>query len=214
MMTPAPGHGRLRASHADREQVVDVLKTAFVQGRLTQDELDVRVGQALAARTYAELAALTADLPSGPDRATPPSPAAAPSPEVVPSPAAAPAPARARNRSANMAVKSGAGAIGAVILVVSGTVLALGQPVAAAAALAMFITVLAAVAAGFVAALIAMAVKIESRHQNRSRGQLPPGPASGASGASGPARPRPSSADPARTHRRRPPESLVVWPAS
>jgi hypothetical protein len=25
-MTPAPGHGRLRASHADREQVVDVLK--------------------------------------------------------------------------------------------------------------------------------------------------------------------------------------------
>ena len=37
-------HGRLRASRADREQVVDVLKAAFVQGRLTKAELDLRVG--------------------------------------------------------------------------------------------------------------------------------------------------------------------------
>ena len=57
--------GQLRASHADREYVVDTVKTAFVQGRLTKDELDVRVGQVLAARTYADLAALTADLPGG-----------------------------------------------------------------------------------------------------------------------------------------------------
>jgi hypothetical protein len=47
------GRGRWRASHADREQVVGALKAAFVQGRLTADELDERVGQALAARTYA-----------------------------------------------------------------------------------------------------------------------------------------------------------------
>ena len=58
-------HGYLRASHADREHVIDVLKDAFAQGRLTRGELDVRVGQTLASRTYADLAALTADLPAG-----------------------------------------------------------------------------------------------------------------------------------------------------
>jgi hypothetical protein len=42
--------------------VVGLLKAAFVQGRLTKDELDGRLSRALAARTYAELAALTADL--------------------------------------------------------------------------------------------------------------------------------------------------------
>jgi hypothetical protein len=55
--------GRMRASHADREQVIDVLKVAFVQGRLAKDGFDQRVGQALASRTVAELAALTADVP-------------------------------------------------------------------------------------------------------------------------------------------------------
>jgi DNA-binding PadR family transcriptional regulator len=54
-----------RASDADREHVIDMLKAAFVQGRLTRDELDVRVGQALASRTYAGLGALTADIPAG-----------------------------------------------------------------------------------------------------------------------------------------------------
>lgn len=61
----AGGHGRLRASRADRERVIELLKVAFVQDRLTQDELDTRVGLALASRTYADLAELTADLPSG-----------------------------------------------------------------------------------------------------------------------------------------------------
>jgi hypothetical protein len=64
----APGaaaHGRFLASHTDREQVVDTLKAAFVEGRLTKDELDARAGQAFAARTYADLAALTADIPAG-----------------------------------------------------------------------------------------------------------------------------------------------------
>ena len=59
------GHGRLRASHADREHVLDVLKAAFVHGLLTKDEFDIRVGQTFASRTYAELAALTADIPAG-----------------------------------------------------------------------------------------------------------------------------------------------------
>ena len=54
----------LRASRADRERVIDLLKAAFVQGRLDRDEFDERVGQALASRTYRELAAITADLPA------------------------------------------------------------------------------------------------------------------------------------------------------
>jgi hypothetical protein len=66
------GHVHLRASHADRERVVDALKTAFVQGRLTKDEFDARLGQALASRTNAELASLTFDLPAGLASAPPP----------------------------------------------------------------------------------------------------------------------------------------------
>ncbi len=62
----AAGRGHMRASQADREQVIDTLKAAFVQGRLTKDELDQRAGQAFASKTYAELAALYADLPAGP----------------------------------------------------------------------------------------------------------------------------------------------------
>jgi hypothetical protein len=54
----------LRASRADRERVIGLLKAAFVEGRLARDEFDTRVGQALASRTYAELAAVTADIPA------------------------------------------------------------------------------------------------------------------------------------------------------
>ena len=64
----------VRASHADREQVIDVLKAAFVQGRLAKDELDLRLGRVLASRTYADLSALTADLPVRLTRAEPPEP--------------------------------------------------------------------------------------------------------------------------------------------
>ena len=59
----AGARGQLRTSRADREQAIDVLKAAFVQGRLTKDELDQRVGHVLASRTYAELGALTSDIP-------------------------------------------------------------------------------------------------------------------------------------------------------
>jgi Domain of unknown function (DUF1707) len=65
------GRGRLRASRADREHVIDVLKAAFVQGLLTKDELDMRVGQTFESRTYGELDALTADIPTGLIRAQP-----------------------------------------------------------------------------------------------------------------------------------------------
>jgi hypothetical protein len=61
----AGGHGRLRASRADRERVIELLKVAFIEDRLTQDELDTRVGLALASRIYADLAELTADISYG-----------------------------------------------------------------------------------------------------------------------------------------------------
>jgi Domain of unknown function (DUF1707) len=70
----AVGRDRLRAGHADREQVIGTLKAAYVQGMLAKDEFDLRVGQAFASRTYADLAALTADLPAMPPVAQPPKP--------------------------------------------------------------------------------------------------------------------------------------------
>ena len=70
------GQGRLRASHADREQVIEVLKAGFVHGRLDRDEFDLRVGRALASPTYADLAAVTADItPAQVTRARPLEPA-------------------------------------------------------------------------------------------------------------------------------------------
>src|SRR5215472_502037 len=51
------------AADADRERAVEFLKTAFTEGRLTKDDYDTRVGRVLSARTYADLDAITADLP-------------------------------------------------------------------------------------------------------------------------------------------------------
>jgi hypothetical protein len=62
----------LRASHADRDQVVELLRVAAGDGRLSAEELDDRLEGALTARTYAELAALTGDLPAGPGAAVAP----------------------------------------------------------------------------------------------------------------------------------------------
>jgi hypothetical protein len=81
----AAGHGRFRASDADRERAVETLTVAFAQGRLTRDDLDQRAGRALLARTYAELAGATANIPArpaavrlrGPGRADWPPPALA-----------------------------------------------------------------------------------------------------------------------------------------
>jgi Domain of unknown function (DUF1707) len=56
---------QLRASHTDRDEVVEKLRVAAGDGRLTPEELDERLETALTARTYGELAALTADLPAG-----------------------------------------------------------------------------------------------------------------------------------------------------
>ena len=69
--------GDLRASHADRDQVVELLREAAGDGRLSPEELDDRLERALTARTYAELASLTADLPIAPGAAVLPAGAGA-----------------------------------------------------------------------------------------------------------------------------------------
>ena len=61
-ITPQAGEV-IRASDAERDQVVALLQRDFADGRLTQAELEDRVGAALAARTRDQLHALTADLP-------------------------------------------------------------------------------------------------------------------------------------------------------
>ena len=54
----------LRASHEDRDRVVELLRVSAGDGRLTADELDERLELAMTARTYGELAKLVADLPA------------------------------------------------------------------------------------------------------------------------------------------------------
>ena len=171
----AAGRGRLRAAHADREQAIDTLKTAFVHGQLTKDELDTRAGQALAARTYADLAALTADIP--------PRPAARP--------ARPPAPVR-RRPLARAAAKSGvcliiaAAATWALALLVSEDGHYHGIPGANPSyeSLAPLALVLALAAVCTAIGILGSAV-VTSLEQRRSRRQLPPRPGGHAGPAPG-----------------------------
>jgi Domain of unknown function (DUF1707) len=57
---------QLRASHDDRDRIVEMLRVAAGDGRLTAEELDERLEVALTARTYGELVALVKDLPTVP----------------------------------------------------------------------------------------------------------------------------------------------------
>jgi hypothetical protein len=63
---PASGgeRGKMRAADADRDRVVDLLNTAYTEGRLSKDEYDARLENAFAARTYADLDQLVTDLPA------------------------------------------------------------------------------------------------------------------------------------------------------
>jgi DUF1707 SHOCT-like domain len=150
MAASESGRGDLRASHADREQVIATLQTAFVQGRLSKDELDARVGQTLAARTYADLAALTADLPAGLTEAWPPR-------RLV---RAQPRPPMSNAAKAGICV---------AIAVAVPTVLSFAI---GGIAIAMFVPWY------FVALLAAAAQMLRSRYdkKRRRRGQLPPPP--------------------------------------
>jgi len=157
---PAAGGDRLRAGHADREQVIEALKTAFVHGRLTRDELDLRAGRALSARTCADLAALTADIPPGPAAAGPARP---------------PAPAR-RRPLARAAAGSG---LCLVIAAAAVRVVDLADPGATPGPIPRFWALLCglvALAAVSTALVILGFGVVTAWEQRRSRGHLPPGP--------------------------------------
>jgi Domain of unknown function (DUF1707) len=79
IIAAAAGRNRLRASDSDRERVLDMLKAAFVQGRLSKDEFDARIGHTLASRTWGDLHALTDDIPAWPLPRLVPKPARPPS---------------------------------------------------------------------------------------------------------------------------------------
>jgi hypothetical protein len=76
----AAASGHMRASDADRDRVVDTLKAAYVYGLITREELAARSGQALAARTYSDLTAVTAILAERRPAPTSPSPSRVPPP--------------------------------------------------------------------------------------------------------------------------------------
>ena len=69
---PAGESPEMRASDADRDRVMDLLREAVGDGRLTEEEFEERVEAALTSRTYGELGALTADLVAPPDPVPPP----------------------------------------------------------------------------------------------------------------------------------------------
>jgi hypothetical protein len=141
----------MRAAQADREQAITVLKAAYAQGRLTKDELEARAGQAFASRTYAELAALTADLPAA-------SPTATGSDAVWPRPST---PARTMAKAAR---RSGICLLVAVALV-EGAYLAGNFLLIVAAFFALI------AASGFFGYGI-----LDAWQERRSHAQLPPGP--------------------------------------
>ncbi len=63
---PAAGgdRGKMRAGDADRDRVVELLKVAYSEGRLSKDEYDGRLEDAMSARTFADLDRVVTDLPA------------------------------------------------------------------------------------------------------------------------------------------------------
>jgi len=167
--TAGPG-GHLRASHADRDQVIDGLKAAYVQGRLDQDEFGHRVGQALASRTYAELAALMADLPAGLTDARPPKPD------------------RKRVSRTGIAVTT-AGTVAAAGFIVASRFLPDSTPFAIA--LPFIVIMLTLTSAAPVGWLLIFHAWLENRASSQAAAGLPPG-------AGGPEARRATQAGPAR----------------
>jgi|HubBroStandDraft_1064217.scaffolds.fasta_scaffold409210_1 hypothetical protein len=150
----AADRGLMRAADADREQVIGMLKVAFVQGRLTKDELELRVGQTFTARTYAELAAVTADIPTGQIAAQP-----------------VRRPARAKGwPPLNSSAKTSIGVISAAIVVT----VALWLIAWSAGSGAILAGAIFATGTDLVIMCAAGARMLEARQQRRSGGALPP----------------------------------------
>jgi hypothetical protein len=157
----AGDRSHLRAAHTDREHVIGVLTTAFVRGMLDKNEFDQRVDQALAGRTYGELAAVTADLPAG-------LPAAGPLP--VPQPATAP--------DEGWLTMTRAVIVSACLLVPTALATGIGAPLVGRyhnQGLIFFPTL-----AFFLATAVSTVLIAEARYRQRSRPRRPPAPATGA----------------------------------
>ena len=181
----AGGRGPQRASDADREQVVNTLKAAFVQGRLTKDEFDLRVGQVLASRTYADLDFLTADIPAGVAKVRPPEPARNPKP-----------PEPARNPNRKFVARATITMAGAVMAAIEAVAISVDHPVVGLIA--------GAFAGAFAAALMAGLLTFLSWVLSKNSDERPSqGALSGGTGT-------PSAAAPAAGPVRRPPYTLAT----
>jgi len=167
----AGGLGQLRAAHADRDQAIDVLKAAFIQGRLTKDEFDLRVGQVFASRTYADLDALTADIP---DWVT------SDQPSVVP----APGPGKVLSFKTAARV----GAVGASPSMASAAVVLTQSSGVPAAAGVLLVGLTGVLVAGLLAALLIFLSWVVRRSQRGSAQEPPSGPAGLASKRQAPTR--------------------------
>jgi hypothetical protein len=73
----------MRASDSDRDRIAEALREAAAEGRLSLEELDERLDQVFAAKTYAELAPITADLPGAGTAQPAPARAASPASAAV-----------------------------------------------------------------------------------------------------------------------------------
>ena len=152
----AERHARLRASAADREQAIEALKAAFVQDRITKDELDQRIGKALASRTYDDLDVLTADIPAGLTRAQPAEPA------------------RGSDDGRKLIRRLSAAAAGTGFVMTEAALAALPHyPVSALGALAAG-SVIGAFAAGLLAVLLTLIKWVLDRTSGRQPSQGPP----------------------------------------
>ena len=169
-----PGRGHLRAAQSDREQAITMLKAAYAQGRLTMDELEARVGRAFASRTYAELAALTADIPADSPAASLAAASLAAASLAATGSAAAGRPPSTPARTMARAARR------------SGICLLLAVALAEAAFLADNFLLIVAASFALIAASGFFGYGIlDAWQERRSRGQLPSGPRRGRRGSDG-----------------------------
>jgi Domain of unknown function (DUF1707) len=168
--------GQLRTSAADREQAIDVLKAAFAQGRLTKDEFDLRVGQVFASRTYADLGALTADIPDGVTSAQP-------SAEH----------AREPGRVLSFKTAARVGAVGASPSMASAAVVLVQSSGVPAVAGVLLVGLTGLFVAGLLAALLMFLSWVVRRYQRGSAQRPPSGPAARVSKRQAPTRQLPSA---------------------
>jgi hypothetical protein len=197
----AERHARLRASAADREQAIEALKAAFVQDRITKDELDQRIGKALASRTYDDLDVLTADIPAGLPRAQPAEPA------------------RGSADGKKLIRRASAAAAGTGFVMTEAALAALPHyPVSALGALAAG-SVIGAFAAGLLAVLLTLIKWVLDRSSGRQPSQGPP-PGARDNAARHPAPASPAAQPRQIGHRMRPgaeaalPRSPIGMPAA